>query len=120
MQASAIGYYGNPAQPPASPLDESGPPQPGQFQSDLCVGIERDALAAEALGLRVVCLRFGVVLGRGDGAYPPRPWLHARPRAVLGSGRQAMAWLHLDDAVGFDSARARLARSARPRQRRGA
>ena len=102
VQASAIGYYGNPAQPPASPLDESGPPQPGQFQSDLCVGIERDALGAEALGLRVVCLRFGVVLGHGDGAYPAQA-LAARLGlgAVLGSGRQAMAWLHLDDAVGL-------------------
>lgn len=102
VQASAIGYYGNPAQAPAKPLDESGPAQPGQFQSDLCAGIERDALAAEALGLRVVCLRFGVVLGHGDGAYPAQA-LAARLGlgAVLGGGQQALAWLHLDDAVGL-------------------
>lgn len=102
VAASAIGYYGNPAPAPAAALDESGPPQPGQFQSDLCAGIERDALAAEGQGLRVVCLRLGVVLGQGGGAYPAQA-LAARLGlgAVLGSGQQALAWLHLDDAVGL-------------------
>ncbi|MEO3691662.1 TIGR01777 family oxidoreductase [Roseateles paludis] len=102
VAASAIGYYGNPALAPAAALDERGPPQPGQFQSDLCAGIERDALAAEGLGLRVVCLRLGVVLGQGGGAYPAQA-LAARLGlgAVLGSGQQALAWLHLDDAVGL-------------------
>lgn len=102
VAASAIGYYGNPVTAPTKALDESGPPQPGQFQSDLCAGIERDAMAAEGLGLRVVCLRLGVVLGQGGGAYPAQA-LAARLGlgAVLGSGQQPLAWLHLDDAIGL-------------------
>ena len=52
--------------------------------------------------MRVVRLRFGVVLGRGDGAYPMLA-LSARLGlgAVLGSGRQPAPWIHLDDAVGL-------------------
>ena len=100
VSASAVGFYG--ASPAASsePLDEAGPPRPGQFQSDLCVAIEREAQCAEPLGVRVVRLRFGVVLGRGDGAYPMLA-LSSRLGlgAVLGSGRQPAPWIHLDDAV---------------------
>lgn len=102
VSASAVGFYG--AAPDASfePLDESSPPRPGQFQSDLCASIEHEARRGEALGVRVVRLRFGVVLGRGDGAYP---MLALSSRfglgAVLGSGRQPAPWIHLDDAVGL-------------------
>ena len=101
--ASAVGYYGaSPAGAPFEPCDESSPPRPGQFQSDLCVAIEHEARRAEALGVRVVRLRFGVVLGHGGGAYPMQA-LAARLGlgAVLGSGRQAAPWVHIDDAVGL-------------------
>ncbi len=100
VSASAVGFYG--ASPGASfePLDEHGAPRPGQFQSDLCVAIEHEARRAEALGVRVVRMRFGVVLGRGDGAYPMLA-LSSRLGlgSVLGSGRQPAPWIHLDDAV---------------------
>ncbi len=100
VSASAVGFYG--ASPGASfePLDEQGAPRPGQFQSDLCVAIEHEARRAEALGVRVVRMRFGVVLGRGDGAYPMLA-LSSRLGlgSVLGSGRQPAPWIHLDDAV---------------------
>jgi hypothetical protein len=101
--ASAVGYYGaSPAGAPFEPCDESAPPRPGQFQSDLCVAIEHEARRAEALGVRVVRLRFGVVLGQGGGAYPMQA-LAARLGlgVILGSGRQAAPWVHLDDAVGL-------------------
>ena len=100
VSASAVGFYG--ASPDASfePCDERSPARPGQFQSDLCAAIEHEARRAEALGVRVVRLRFGVVLGRGDGAYPMLA-LSSRLGlgAVLGSGRQPAPWIHLDDAV---------------------
>ena len=100
VSASAVGFYG--ASPGASfePLEESSAPRPGQFQSDLCVAIEHEARRAEALGVRVVRMRFGVVLGREDGAWPMLA-LSSRLGlgAVLGSGRQAAPWIHLDDAV---------------------
>ncbi len=101
--ASAVGYYGaTPQSSSSEPLDETAPPQPGQFQSDLCSAIEHEAQRAEAFGVRVVRLRFGVVFGRGDGAYPMLA-LGARLGlgAVLGSGRQPAPWVHLDDAVGL-------------------
>lgn len=102
VSASAVGFYG--ASPGASmePLDETAPPRPGEFQSDLCAAIEHEARRAEALGVRVVRLRFGVVLGHGGGAYPMQA-LAARLglSAVLGHGRQPAPWIHLADAVGM-------------------
>lgn len=100
--ASAVGFYG--ASPNASmePLHEAAPPRPGEFQSDLCAAIEHEARRAEALGVRVVRLRLGVVLGHGGGAYPLQA-LSARLGlgAVLGHGRQAAPWIHLADALGL-------------------
>lgn len=102
VSASAVGFYG--ASPNASmePLDETAPPRPGEFQSDLCAAIEHEARRAEALGVRVVRMRFGVVLGHGGGAYPMQA-LAARlgVGAVLGHGRQPAPWVHLADAVGL-------------------
>lgn len=102
LVASAIGWYGKVETGDDLPCDESAPPQPGQFQSDLCAAIERDAQLAEALGVRVVRMRFGVVLGADGGAYPPQA-LAARLGlgAVLGNGRQPSPWVHVDDVVGL-------------------
>jgi uncharacterized protein (TIGR01777 family) len=100
VSASAVGYYGVPEEDAS--LDERAAPQPGRFQSDLCVAIEHEARRAEALGVRVVRLRFGIVLGAEGGAYPA---LAAAARfglgAVIGSGRQPVPWIHVDDAVGL-------------------
>jgi hypothetical protein len=98
--ASAVGFYGVP--PGGVEVDERAPPQPGRFQSDLCAALEQAARRAEALGVRVVRLRFGIVLGHGGGAYPQ---LALATRlgggAVLGNGRQPMAWVHVQDVVGM-------------------
>ena len=100
VSASAVGFYGASPQASFEPCDERSPARPGQFQSDLCAAIEHEARRAEALGVRVVRMRFGVVLGRGDGAYP---MLALTSRlglgAVLGSGRQPAPWIDLHDAV---------------------
>jgi uncharacterized protein (TIGR01777 family) len=101
--ASAVGYYGaSPAGAPFEPCDESSPPRPGQFQSDLCVAIEHEARRAEALGVRVVRLRFGLVFGHGGGAYPAMATAaRLGLGAVLGRGTQPLPWIHLEDAVGL-------------------
>ena len=95
--ASAIGFYG-----PADDrwLDESSPPQPAAFQSQLCMAREQSANAAGALGMRVVNLRIGVVLG-ADGGLLPRLALPARfgMAAVLGDGRQWMSWILIEDLL---------------------
>ncbi len=97
VSASAVGFYGA---RDGGEVDETAPPQPGAFQSDLCAAWEREAKSVRVLGVRVVRLRFAGVLGRPGGLYPP---LAAAARlglaAVLGSGRQPMPWVHLDDAV---------------------
>jgi len=100
IAASAVGYYGTPGDGVA--CDEDAPAMPGVFQSELCCAVEHEAQRAEALGLRVVRLRLGVVLGRGDGAYPLQA-LAARLgfAARLGNGRQPVPWIHLDDAAGL-------------------
>lgn len=100
VSASAVGFYG--AVNSGEACTEASPPQPGVFQSDLCAAIEHEARRAEALGVRVVRLRLGVVLGREDGAYPMQA-LASRLGlgAVLGSGRQPVPWVHLQDALGL-------------------
>ena len=102
VSASAVGFYGASTNASMEPLDETAPPRPGEFQSDLCAAIEHEARRAEALGVRVVRMRFGVVLGLGGGAYPMQA-LSARLGlgAVLGDGRQPAPWVHLADAVGL-------------------
>ena len=94
--ASAVGYYGDRGE---EELPESAAPGDG-FLADLCVAWEGEAAHAEELGVRVACLRFGVVLSRRGGALPLlalafRLGLGGR----IGRGRQWFPWLHLDDAV---------------------
>ena len=96
VTASAIGFYG-----PGGDewLDERTPPQE-VFQSRLCVEREAAANAAQALGMRVVNLRIGLVLGR-DGGIFPRLALPARlgMATTIGDGRQWMSWIHLTDLL---------------------
>jgi uncharacterized protein (TIGR01777 family) len=100
VSASAVGFYG--AVNSGEPCTETQTPRPGEFQSDLCAAAEHEARRAEALGVRVVRLRLGVVLGRSDGAYPMLA-LSSRLGlgAVLGTGEQPAPWLHLQDATGL-------------------
>jgi uncharacterized protein (TIGR01777 family) len=96
VSASAIGFYG-----PGGDewFDEASPPQP-VFQSELCRLRELATRPAEALGMRVVNPRFGLVLG-ADGGILQRLALAARlgGAAVIGDGRQWMSWIHIDDMV---------------------
>lgn len=98
LSASAIGYYGIQAIGDATALDESAPPQ-AIFMSDLCREWEEAAHAAASHGVQVECMRFGLVLGR-QGALPMmllpiRFGLGGR----LGSGRQWLSWIHVDDLL---------------------
>lgn len=100
VAASAVGFYGASVGDSFAPRDETAPPQPGQFQSDLCAAVEQQAVQAESLGVRVVRLRLAVVMGHDGGAYPMlRPSARLGLGAVLGTGRQAAPWIHHDDAV---------------------
>lgn len=94
--ASAIGIYGSRGD---EILTEKSAPG-DDFLALLVVDWEKAAVLAEALGIRVVRLRLGVVLGKDGGALtkmlPPfRLGLGGR----LASGRQWMSWIHIDDVI---------------------
>jgi uncharacterized protein (TIGR01777 family) len=98
VSASAVGYYGDRGD---EELDEGSAVGRG-FLAEVCAEWEREALAAMRLGLRVVCLRTGIVLAPGGGALarmltPFRMGLGG----PLGSGRQWMPWVHIEDLVGL-------------------
>ena len=96
--ASAVGYYGDRG---AEPLAETASAGTG-FPTDLCTVWEAETNLAARHGVRVVALRFGLVLGRDGGIFPAlaaASWLGGG--AVLGTGRQHMPWIHIDDAVGL-------------------
>jgi uncharacterized protein (TIGR01777 family) len=94
VSASAVGYYGSRGD---EVLDESAPPG-NDFLAYVCVAWEREAQRAAELGIRVVCLRTGVVLGPDGGAL--KKLLTPFKLGVggpLGNGRQWMPWIHVDD-----------------------
>ena len=96
--ASGIDYYGDRGD---EEVTEESPPG-NSFLARLCVQWEAAHRDAEPLGLRVVPMRTGVVLGR-DAEVVKRLALPFRLFAggPLGSGKQWLAWIHLDDIVGL-------------------
>lgn len=97
VSASAIGFYGNRGD---EELTETSAPGEG-FLPDVCREWEASTRAAEEAGVRVVHLRFGIILSPKGGALakmltPFRLGLGGR----IGNGRQWMSWISLDDVVG--------------------
>jgi uncharacterized protein len=96
ISASAIGYYGDRADEQLAEASAAG----SDFLSTLAKDWEASAMKAEAIGIRVVLARFGIILAKNGGALPQI----ARPFKLgiggkLGSGRQWMSWIALDDTV---------------------
>jgi hypothetical protein len=98
LNASAVGYYG----PRGDETVTEAEPPGSDFLAGLCREWEAEALRAEKSGARVLLLRTGIVLGRGGGALakmvPPFKFFFGGP---LGSGRQWMPWIHLEDEIGL-------------------
>lgn len=97
--ASAIGYYG--ADRGKEVLTEESAPG-DDFVARLCLDWEAAAEPAVAAGIRVVHLRFGTVMSPKGGALEQMltPFKFGLG-GILGSGRQYMSWVSLDDAVGI-------------------
>ena len=96
ISASAVGYYGDRSDEvlteDAQPVDD--------FLGDICVHWEQEALLARQAGIRVVNPRIGIVLGEKGGAIgkmllPFQMGLGS----PLGTGKQYMPWIHIDDLV---------------------
>jgi len=95
VAASAVGYYGDRA--PAEAVDEESPPGTG-FLAETVVAWEAASRPAEAAGIRVAHLRFGMVLsGRGGALAAMLPVFRAGLGGRLGGGRQIMSWIALSE-----------------------
>jgi uncharacterized protein len=93
---SASGYYGNRAD---EILKEDA--LPGKdFAAKVCRDWEKEAFQAEAKGVRVAVMRFGVVLGKNGGALAKMlPAFKSFAGGPLGSGLQWFPWIHMDDLI---------------------
>ncbi len=95
--ASAISYYGNRGD---EVLNENSTPG-NDFLAKVCIEWEEATALATEKGIRVVNARFGVILDKEGGALrkmlPPfRMGIGGR----IGSGKQWMSWIALDDVIG--------------------
>jgi hypothetical protein len=96
ISASAIGYYGNRGEELVSENSASGT----DFLAELAKEWENEAVKAEKFGVRVVLLRFGIILAKQGGALPKMmlPFKFGLG-GKLGSGRQWTSWIALQDVV---------------------
>lgn len=96
VSASAIGWYG-PDNKKGSPFVETDPWHQ-DFLGETCHLWEQSILPVESTGRRLVILRTGIVLSNEGGAFKSfRGPLKAGIAAILGSGKQAISWIHMDD-----------------------
>jgi hypothetical protein len=94
LQMSAVGVYGPHGD---KPLDEKSPAGK-DFLAQVCIEWERSTEAVEAMGVRRVVVRTGLVLSLEGGLFPvillPFRLFVGGP---LGSGRQGFSWIHAED-----------------------
>ena len=97
LSGSAVGWYGDACE---RLLHEDIPAVGQDFASQLCAAWEDTAQQAEALGIRVVLLRTGLVLA-AEGGFLSRllPPFRLGLGGRIGSGRQWMPWIHLQDQI---------------------
>jgi uncharacterized protein len=98
ISASAVGFYGTGGET----LFEEGSHPRANFTHQLCASWEDRARQAEESSVRVCLMRFGLVLGRGGGMLGGMmPAFELGMGGPIGSGKQWMSWVHIDDAIGL-------------------
>jgi uncharacterized protein (TIGR01777 family) len=97
ISGSAIGWYGDGGE---RELTEQTPPVIDDFASQLCIAWEETAQRAEALGIRVILIRTGLVLS-AEGGFLSRLLLPFKLGlgGPIGNGRQWMPWIHINDQI---------------------
>lgn len=100
ISASGIGYYGeDPKVPNPKPFEEDAPAAQ-DFLGTVVTAWEGAVHPVTALGKRLVIFRTGLVFSKEGGAYPEfKKTLSFKLASVLGSGRQVISWIHIDDLV---------------------
>jgi uncharacterized protein (TIGR01777 family) len=98
ISASAIGWYGpDPVIPNPSPFEETAPADK-DFLGETCRLWEEAIAPITRLGKRSVIIRTGIVLAKQGGALAEfRKPIRLGTAAILGSGKQVVSWIHLDD-----------------------
>ena len=97
FSASAVGYYGNRGE---DLITEKEPPA-GDFLGQVGLDWEQEAAVAADAGHRVVLMRFGVVFGKGGGAFKQMVAVFKRfTGGPIGDGRQWFPWIHIRDLTG--------------------
>ena len=98
ISASAIGWYGpDPVIPNPRPFDESDPAD-SAFLGETCRLWEEAITPVTDLGKRLVIIRTGIVLSNKGGALAEfRKPVRLGVAAILGSGKQVVSWIHIDD-----------------------
>ncbi|MBL0067531.1 MAG: TIGR01777 family protein [Chitinophagaceae bacterium] len=100
VSASAIGWYGpDRILPNPTPFAESDPADES-FLGSTCRQWEESIEPVTQSGKRLVKLRIGIVLSKDGGALKEfiKP-LKFGVAAILGSGKQIISWIHIDDLV---------------------
>jgi uncharacterized protein (TIGR01777 family) len=97
VSGSAVGYYGDRGD---EVLTESSRPG-NDFLADVCTAWEAATTPAKEAGIRVAHIRTGIVLA-GQGGVLPKMLMPFKfgVGGKLGSGRQWMSWISLEDEVG--------------------
>lgn len=97
ISASAIGYYGN--RPHNIIVSEDSPSGNG-FIPELCRNWEKITQKFQQNGFRTATVRIGIVMAKEGGALPAmiKPFKYGLG-AALGSGKQMISWIHIDDLV---------------------
>ncbi|CAI8805971.1 putative NAD-dependent epimerase YfcH [Pseudomonas sp. IT-P253] len=97
ISGSAVGWYGDGGE---RELTEDSPPVNEDFASQLCIAWEETAQRAEALGMRVILIRTGLVLS-AEGGFLSRLLLPFKLGlgGPVGNGRQWMPWIHINDQI---------------------
>ena len=96
IAASAVGYYGSRGE---EPLTEDSPPGAG-FLPEVAHAWEAAADPVRVAGIRVVHLRFGLILAGQGGALPRIVFpFRLGMGGVIGDGRQYWSWIALADVV---------------------
>jgi hypothetical protein len=95
LQASAVGFYGSRG---SMAIGEITPPGDG-WRAEVCKLWEAETDPVEAMGVRRVLLRIGIVLDPRGGALPPLLLAHRLLGSRLGSGEQWIPWVHNADVA---------------------